>query len=335
MTVDSLRSRITTDVEAAAEVLRRGGLIGLPTETVYGLGADASSSDAVGRIFAAKGRPAGHPLIVHLASVAQVPAWADLDDALVDQVAALAEACWPGPLTVIVPRSHRVAPEAVGGRTTIGLRVPDHPVALALLDAFGGGVAAPSANRFGKVSPTTAAHVLDDLGERVDLVLDGGPTTVGVESTIVELGPAGPTMLRPGGVTIDRLSAVLGRRVVDGRGGESRASGMLASHYAPTATVELLDDVQALAARMAELVDGDRSQRVGVVTAGAIPGAALDLGPWWQVLPAEADGFAAELYGAFRTADAAGVERLLVIPPRSGALVDAVLDRLAKAAGAG
>lgn len=333
MTVDSLPSRLTTDVEAAADVLRRGGLVGLPTETVYGLGADASSSAAVNRIFAAKGRPAGHPLIVHLASAEGVPDWAVLDESTAAQVSALAEACWPGPLTMIVPRSDRVAPEAVGGRATIGLRVPDHPVALALLDAFGGGVAAPSANRFGKVSPTTAAHVLDDLGERVDLVLDGGPTTVGVESTIVELGPGGPTMLRPGGVTIERLSGVLGCDVADGRGGESRASGMLASHYAPTATVEVVDDGAALAARMAELIEGDHTKQVGVITAGRLPGAALELGPWWQVLPADADGFATELYGAFRTADAAGVERLLVIPPASGALRDAVLDRLAKAAG--
>ncbi len=331
MTVDSLGSRLTTDVDAAADVLRRGGLVGMPTETVYGLGADASSSAAVDRIFAAKGRPAGHPLIVHLASAEQVPEWADLDDALRAHVAALAEACWPGPLTIIVPRSDRVAPEAVGGRPTVGLRVPDHPVALALLRAFGGGVAAPSANRFGKVSPTTAAHVLDDLGERVDLVLDGGPTSVGVESTIVELGSAGPTLLRPGGVALDRLSAVLGCDVVDGRGGESRASGMLASHYAPAAAVEIVADTEALAARMAALATGERTESVGVITAGPVPGAALDLGPWWQVLPAEADGFAAEVYGAFRTADAAGVERLLVVPPRSGALLDAVLDRLAKA----
>ncbi len=322
-------SRISTDVEAAVAVLARGGLVAFPTETVYGLGADASSSTAVGRVFAAKGRPAGHPLIVHLAGVEHVPAWADLDEPTAARVQRLAKAFWPGPLTMILPRTDRVAPEAVGGRATVGLRVPDHPVALALLAAFGGGVAGPSANRFGKVSPTTAAHVLDDLGDRVDLVLDGGPTRVGVESTIIELVGPKPTLLRPGGVDLGSLARALGEPVLDGRTGESRASGMLRSHYAPDAAVELVDR-EALAARLGALdtaaATGSSPPLVGVIAPFPV-----EIEPSWT-LPADASGYAGGLYAALRAADAAGVERLLVVPPADGALLDAVLDRLAKAA---
>ncbi|MDH4365496.1 MAG: L-threonylcarbamoyladenylate synthase, partial [Acidimicrobiia bacterium] len=182
---------VTTDVEVGAAALRAGRLVAFPTETVYGLGADASNPAAVRAVFEAKGRPAGHPLIVHVAALHEARRWmADLDPATERRLMALARRFWPGPLTIVVPRSGRVAPEAVGGRPTIGLRVPAHPVALALLRAFQGGVAGPSANRFGRVSPTTAAHVLADLEGRVSVVLDGGPTTVGVESTIVDLvGP--------------------------------------------------------------------------------------------------------------------------------------------------
>jgi L-threonylcarbamoyladenylate synthase len=164
---------VTGDVERGADALRRGLLVAFPTETVYGLGADASRSGAVARIFTAKGRPAGHPLIVHVARSGDVEGWVDVEPLVRAQIQQLADAFWPGPLTIVARRSARAAPEAVGGRSTIGIRVPSHPVALALLEQFGGGVAAPSANRFGRVSPTTAAHVLDDLGDRVDVVVDG------------------------------------------------------------------------------------------------------------------------------------------------------------------
>src|SRR5690349_19076998 len=197
----------TSDIEKAAGVLRAGGLVAFPTETVYGLGANAEDPAAVSRIFQVKGRPPSHPLIVHLGGaellgdwVEDVPATARL----------LAERFWPGPLTLVLRRGRRVPLEATGGLETVAVRVPDHPVALALLSAFGGGVTAPSANRFGSVSPTTADHVRAELGDAVDFVLDGGPCEVGVESTIVDVTGDVPTVLRPGGVTREDLEAVLG-----------------------------------------------------------------------------------------------------------------------------
>jgi len=318
---------VTTDVAVGAVALRRGKLVAFPTETVYGLGADAADGEAVAAIFTAKGRPSGHPLIVHLASAAEVAAWAELDGPTAALVDRLAAAFWPGPLTLVVPRSDRVAAETVGGRSTIGLRVPDHPVALALLTQFGGGVAAPSANRFGHVSPTTAAHVVDDLDGVVDVIIDGGPTDVGIESTIVELVGA-PTLLRPGAVTAADIERVLGTDVqlVDDVGGEARASGMLQSHYAPRAVVELVPP-EDLAARLAD-EDGS-NKRVGIIAPDSVTVA--DHQPVW-LLPADAAGYANRLYAALREADRAGVEQLLIIPPVSGHLLRAVLDRLAKAA---
>ncbi len=178
-------------------MLRDGGLVAFPTETVYGLGADASSPAALRRLYAVKGRPADHPVIVHLASIGQLADWA-VD--VPERARRLAEACWPGPLTLVLERSPRVPDEVTGGRPTVGLRVPDQPIALALLRAFGGGVAAPSANRFGRVSPTTADDVRADLGDDVDVVLDGGPCRVGVESTIVDCSRGDPIVLRLGGI---------------------------------------------------------------------------------------------------------------------------------------
>lgn len=319
-----MTTRLTDDVEEAAAALRAGLLVAFPTETVYGLGADAANPAAVARIYRAKGRPAGHPLIVHVADRDRAGAWMAVDPATEARVDRLARRFWPGPLTIVVPRSPLAAAETVGGRDTIGLRVPAHPVALDLLRAFGGGVAAPSANRFGRVSPTTAAHVLTDLDGLVDVVIDGGPSQVGVESTIVEL--VGPTavLLRPGGVAREALEDALGQPVVDGRGGESRASGMLASHYAPVASVELIDaDADALARALDRWPAADR---VGVIAPRRV-----DHQPSW-VLPADADGYARHLYAALRAADDAGVTHLLVVPPVSGPLLDAVLDRLTKAA---
>lgn len=309
---------VTTDVELAAATLSEGGLVAFPTETVYGLGADAANGVAVARVFEAKGRPTGHPLIVHLADGDQLGVWAELDSDGRQQVKALAEAFWPGPLTVIVPRSGRAAAETVGGRDTIGLRVPDHPLTLALLRMFGGGVAGPSANRFGGVSPTTAAHVMNDLDGLIEVVLDGGPATVGVESTIVELvSGRRPVLLRPGGIAVAQLSAVLGVEVDDGRSGLSRAPGMLASHYAPAAAVSVVEasDVAGL----------EPDPLVGVIAPYLV-----DHEPSWH-LPSDAAGYGRALYASLRAADTAGVERLLVVPPPDGDLLDAVLDRLAKA----
>lgn len=311
-------SVVTNDLELAVAALRQGRLVAFPTETVYGLGADAINGAAVGRVFEVKGRPVTHPLIVHLASGDHVANWADLDDRQQRAVRLLADAFWPGPLSIVIPRSALAASETVGGRETIGLRVPDHPVALALLEAFGGGVAGPSANRFGGVSPTTAAHVIEDLGPLVDVVLDGGPTHVGLESTIVELVGEQPLLLRPGAVTKDQLQAVLGTDVVDGRDGSARASGMLRSHYAPSATVEVVTPN--------ELRSVELDASTGVIAPGPI-----NHEPSWQ-LPADADGYARHLYASLRAADGHGVERLLIVPPAEGRLLEAVLDRLTKAA---
>lgn len=315
-----------SEIEEAARVLADGGLVAIPTETVYGLGADATNPEAVARIFAAKGRPADHPLIVH------VGRRSDLERLGVDvspEAAKLADAFWPGPLTVIVGRGPEITPATTGGRDTVGLRMPDHPVALDLLAAFGavgsGAVAAPSANRFGGVSPTTAEHVVADLGAMVDAVLDGGPSRVGVESTIVELTGAEPLLLRPGGISTVELEGVLGRPVRDGRSGRSRAPGMLESHYAPYADVELLDR-DGLAS--VELGPDD-----GLITTGDCPTHAppVDGRRHWR-LPDDASGYAAGLYATLRAADAVGVRRMYVVGPSTGDLLSAVMDRLAKAA---
>lgn len=320
---NGVTQRLTSEhVHQAAELLAAGGTVAIPTETVYGLAADASSDVAVAKIFAAKGRPAGHPLIVHVASFDHVGAWADVSD---PRVGLLAERFWPGPLTLILPRTGRVSPLVVGDRRTVGVRVPDHDIARAVLGAFvevgSGGVAAPSANRFGHVSPTTAAHVFDDLDGRIDAVLDGGPARVGVESTIVELAPGRPpTLLRPGGVSVTALEDTLGEPVLDGRSGESRAAGMMASHYAPDALVEVVQAAHAIEVDATTAVIG----AVGGVSITGMPATVLELG-------AEAGVFAAGLYSALRAADALGVERIVVVPPTHGALLDAVLDRLKKA----
>ncbi|TNF37501.1 MAG: threonylcarbamoyl-AMP synthase, partial [Deltaproteobacteria bacterium] len=251
-------------VAEAVKVLERGGLVAVPTETVYGLAADASQPEAVLRIFLAKGRPADHPLIVHLPGASALSRWAaEVPPAAV----ALADAFWPGPLTMILPKADWVDPCVTGGRDSIGLRVPSHPMTLALLRAFDGGLAAPSANRFGHVSPTTAEHVREDLGDRVDLILDGGPCPVGIESTIIDLSEDVPAILRLGAVTRDDLSEVLGRDVRVALDGPVKAPGQLASHYAPCAEVEVVAVADA-AARREELV----AAGVGVALIGSRAG---------------------------------------------------------------
>jgi L-threonylcarbamoyladenylate synthase len=298
-------------IERAVEVLRAGGLVAFPTETVYGLGADAANPDALRRLFTVKGRPTDHPVIVHVARAAQLD---DLGRDVPDIAHLLAREFWPGPLTLVVRRNpDRVAPEATGGRDTVGIRVPDHPVALALLDSFGGGIAAPSANRFGRVSPTTAQHVRDDLGADVDLVLDGGPATVGVESTIVDVTGPEPTLLRVGGIDEGRIAAIVGATPARRTGGEVAASGTLPSHYSPNARVELVD-AGALGARVEQL----RAEgcAVGVLDA-----------------PADAAEYAHVLYGRLRELDETGVEVIVaVLPADQSGIGAAVADRLRRAA---
>ncbi|MCU0310565.1 MAG: L-threonylcarbamoyladenylate synthase [Acidimicrobiales bacterium] len=324
-------------VARAASALRAGGLVAFPTETVYGLGADAAAPAAVARIYEVKGRPVDHPLIVHLGD-------ADLLDAYAEHVPPaarlLADAFWPGPLTLLLWRSPKVVDAVTGGRPTVGLRVPDHPVARLLLEEFGGGVAAPSANRFGRVSPTTAADVVAELGDGVDLVLDGGPCAVGVESTIVDLTGDEPLVLRPGGVSGERLGDVLGRepeRAAAARVGtvEARAPGMLPAHYAPRARV-VLADVDAVVAVLTEHLagtgPGGRPPIVGLLAPRAVDGVPAEV----VVLePAGApEEYARLLYGRMRQADRLGVQVLVCVPPPDVGIGVAVIDRLRRASAA-
>ena len=284
----------------------------MPTETVYGLAADARNPTAVARIFEVKGRPLDHPLIVHLASAAELTEWA----AEVPPAASrLAATCWPGPLTMLLPRHPDVVDTVTGGRPTIGLRVPSHPLAQSLLALARTGLAAPSANRFGRVSPTTARHVSDDIGglldPRRDLILDGGPSTVGVESTIVDLTVDPPQVLRAGAISADELRRLLAGEIAESSG-PSRASGMLASHYAPTCAVEPVDDRSTADA----VADRRRAsgERVGV----------LDRTDDLVVA-------ANRLYADLRAADASGLDRLVVVLPPPSGLGHAIRDRLFKA----
>ncbi|MFC7110039.1 L-threonylcarbamoyladenylate synthase [Nonomuraea rubra] len=249
----------TLAIDRAAGVLRGGGLVAFPTETVYGLGANAADGAAVARIFQAKGRPPSHPLIVHLGGAEQLGDWVEEVPA---RARLLAERFWPGPLTLVLRRGRRVALEATGGLETVAVRVPAHPVALALLSAFDDGIAAPSANRFGSVSPTTAAHVRAELGDAVDLVLDGGPCHVGVESTIVDATGDIPSVLRPGGVTREDLEAVLGRPLAVPATSPVRVPGQHPSHYAPRARVVLVEPENVVAE--AERVQ-ETGRQVGVL----------------------------------------------------------------------
>ncbi|MBM3683274.1 MAG: threonylcarbamoyl-AMP synthase [Actinobacteria bacterium] len=314
------------DIDRAAALLRTGELVGLPTETVYGLAADATNEAAVRAIFAAKGRPLGHPVIVHLADVEELPRWSPQPD---DDALRLAVAFWPGPLTLVVRRGPGIADAVTGGRDTVGLRVPDHAVARAVIRAAGVPVAAPSANRFGRVSPTTAADVVAELGDRVAAVIDGGPCRVGVESTIVEVLGDRPVLLRPGGVPVEVIEEVLGGPVERVAVGPSRASGMLASHYAPATAVTLVD-ATAIGPRVAAARATGR--RVGVLApagsvGAALPGDVVVLDP-----PDDLAAYAATLYRRLRDADDRGVEELFVVPPPPDGLGLAVLDRLRKAA---
>lgn len=314
-----------TPVEAdaiarAAEVLRRGGLVAFPTETVYGLGADASRPEAVRKIFAAKGRPADHPLIVHLADPTLLPQWAaDIPTG----AWRLAGAFWPGPLTLVLKRRPDVNDVVTGGQDTVGLRVPSHPVAQALLRAFGGGVAGPSANRFGRISPTTAAHVRAEFGDSLDAILEGGQSEVGIESTIVDLSGDAPALLRPGHVSAEEVARVLGTAVRAPDTSSPRVSGSLESHYAPRTPAVLVT---------AEAIDA----------AWARPGAALgvlsrrprppgDRAGLWVAAPNDAEGYAHDLYANLRRLDEAGCERILVEALPDGPDWSAVRDRVGRA----
>ncbi len=319
----NIRAASEAAIDEAARLLHAGELVAFPTETVYGLGADASNPAALRRLFEAKGRPADHPVIVHVADLAAARRWAATMSA---GALALAEAFWPGPLTLIVPRAAQVSDAVTGGQASVGLRVPSHPVARALLAGFGGGIAAPSANRFGHVSPTTARHVADDLGDAVALILDGGPCDVGIESTIVAFDGDTPLLLRPGGVGADAIAGVLGRMPARGGASAPRASGTLASHYAPR-TPSTLVSKDALRAELLQLAD--RDERVAVLARDvAIPEGFDGL---WIHAPRDPVTYARALYANLRALDAAGADAILIEEVPADRSWTAVRDRLSRA----
>ena len=310
-------SNCTADTLAdAAARLIHGHLVAFPTETVYGLGADATNQAAVARIYKTKGRPADHPLIVHLADMQDISEWAT---EIPDYAIALARAFWPGPMTLILPRTGLAADFITGGQETVGVRVPDHAVALALLSAFkkagGKGLAAPSANRFGQVSPTTASAVREELGDFLsvnDLILDGGPSLVGVESTIIDCTTDAPRILRPGAITIEMIEEVTGL-IMEDRDDVIRVSGSLENHYAPSALI---------------LLDGHPRPGDGYIALKSYP---TPEGAIRLSAPVDNEDFARQLYGALREADAQEIDSVVIIQPEGQDIAVAIRDRLRRA----
>jgi L-threonylcarbamoyladenylate synthase len=307
-------------VERAVAALKTGGVVVLPTETVYGLAADSHDPRAVARVYAIKGRPADHPLIVHLAVGADLNAWALR---VPDYAAMVARELWPGPMTLVLRRSARVGDFVTGGQDTVAIRVPDHPVAQAILARFGGGVVAPSANLFGHVSPTTAAHAAADLGDRLDperdVVVDGGPCRVGVESTIIDCTGEVPRILRPGSIGERQIAQAAALPVIEAGSARIRVPGSHLSHYAPRARVRLAEQPPPAATPVCGLLalDGVPTPR-GLVRLAA---------------PATSDEYARVLYQALREADALRLEEVVaVLPPGGDAAAVAVRDRLRRAA---
>jgi len=307
---------VTSEVRRAAHILRAGGLVAFPTETVYGLGADAASEKAVARLYEVKRRPADHPVIVHFANADLAFAWAH---EVPEAARKLAKRYWPGPLTLILKRSALAKDFVTGGQDTVGLRVPSHPIAQQLLKEFSGAIAAPSANRFGMVSPTTPAHVREDLGKDADLVLEGGPSEVGIESTIVDLSHAAPVLLRPGRISKQDLESVIGK-IGEKTASSPRHSGGLERHYAPRTPARMVP-VHAL--------DKEISKGKGVaVLAFSRPDERVD---FWLRMPRDPQAYAQRLYAALREVDGAGCEQILVEAPPDTAEWAAVRDRLKRA----
>ena len=326
-TVETLMDANLSDreLERAVDVLRRGGLVAFPTETVYGLGADASNPAAVKKIFQAKGRPADHPLIVHLPGSDALAEWAV---EVTDVALGLASRFWPGPLTLILRRQPNVPLAVTGGLETVALRVPDHPVALALLRQFGGGIAAPSANRFGAVSPTRAERVRAELGPAVDFVLDGRTGRVAVGSTIVDLASGAPMLLRPGGITREQLEDTVGEISEPNAEQRVRAPGQHASHYAPKARVYLVE-ASSIPDEARRLID--RGLRVGVLLP---PGEPEDnvAGSYSLRVPESMEEYGARLYQMLRRFDEERCDAILASLPDERDIGLAIADRLRRAA---
>jgi L-threonylcarbamoyladenylate synthase len=314
------------ELDAAVQALRGGELVAFPTETVYGLGANAQHAAAVQKIFELKGRPASHPLIVHLDSARFLHRWAREVPAVATR---LAERFWPGPLTLVLPRAANVLDLVTGGQDSVALRVPAHPMAQQLLRAFGGGIAAPSANRYGHVSPTRAEHVREEFGNAVRVVLDGGECQVGLESTIVSCIGAEPRLLRPGQVTLAQLRAAVGDVAVGPGEGGPRVPGSATAHYAPRTPLRLVADgqIERIAAELAR-----QGTRVGVLAQRSPLGTFRHV--TWVNAGMRPEAYAHDLYASLRTLDKAGAACLLVQEVPADARWDAVRDRLARAAAA-
>ena len=314
-------SSCTADaISNAAAALRSGALVAFPTETVYGLGADATNESAVAHIYSVKGRPADHPLIVHIGQLSQLDQWA-ID--IPDYAIALARDYWPGPMTLILKRSAKAKDFITGGQDSVGVRIPANPIALALLREFTGGIAAPSANRFGAISPTTAQAVKDEIGEYLnperDLILDGGPSLVGVESTIIECIEDFPRVLRPGAITVEMIEESTGLKVATSKS-QTRASGLLDTHYAPKAKVFLLDPINPIVACIAG---------VGFIAAANHP---TPDGSIRLAAPNSDDEYARGLYEALREGDRKNLTVIYAIPPSGDGVAIAIRDRLQRAA---
>jgi L-threonylcarbamoyladenylate synthase len=314
---------VSDEVRRAAEILRAGGLVAFPTETVYGLGADAANAKAVLRLYAVKRRPADHPVIVHFADAKGAFRWAREVPAAAQR---LAERFWPGPLTLILKRSALARDFITGGQDTIGLRVPSHAVAQALLKEFGSGVAAPSANRFGRLSPTTAAHVRADLGGEVDLVLEGGASEIGIESTIVDLSRERAVLLRPGHIGERQIEEALGAALAQPDAAAPRAPGTLERHYAPRTPARLVAP-HALDAEIERHAARAGDARIAVL-AFSRPDERVD---YWLRMPRDPAAYAQRLYAALRELDGAGCEAILIESPPEEPPWQAVRDRLQRA----
>jgi L-threonylcarbamoyladenylate synthase len=315
------------NIERAAGLLRDGELVSFPTETVYGLGADARNAAAVGKLFAAKRRPADHPVIVHIAEASAASRWAR---SIPDGARALAQAFWPGPLTLVLPRAVDVGDGITGGQDSVGLRVPSHPVAQSLLARFaargGDGIAAPSANRFGRISATTAQHVADDFGAEIALILDAGPCPHGIESTIVAFTGDTPILLRPGALSIDELTRVLGRPPSSAVVGAPRAPGTLATHYAPRTPARLMRPPE-LAEALAQLARPGAHIAVLAHSVAQPP----DFEGTWFDAPTHDTAYAQKLYANLRALDALAADEIWIETPPDGPEWHAVRDRLRRA----
>ncbi len=304
----------------AVQALKDGDVIGLPTETVYGLAADAMNVSAVRKIFALKGRPVDHPLIVHIADGAQLPKWA-ID--IPEEAYVLAQHFWPGPLTMILRKHADVPDEVTGGQDTVGLRCPAHPLALTLLQQLGGGVAAPSANRFGRISPTTAQHVRDEFGDSVPVVLDGGECEVGIESTIVDLSSKQPRLLRPGMISQHEIEAVIGPIGMEAHRESPRVSGSLAAHYAPRTPMQMLARAELISEYVRKT---DQDLRCEVLCLDSLPDGMQGI-----ILSSEYHAYAHGLYAAMRELDNRDANYLLIEKTPQTTEWLAVNDRLNRA----